>query len=279
MTDTNHIEVLREMRESWAELGSKAYDKYVAACDAAITALSARASAGEGVPVLWVSRDALQQATACANADRPTVATVNAWNDPQRLTGHDPIALYTAAPQPAQAGASGGELRAWVGDMKTSAGMDYYVCVGRDTGNPFDRTYLTPNKYSIRGRAEYDVAEWNHLLGHGPKPDILAFDTDATPPAHGDGEWLGTGDFYGNGSELPTLHPDPLTNAEILIQSLCARLDTARQALADAAAMQVVQPALQKIKANAAWAMSETAPSRVEPRSAKWNDDEEAPNG
>lgn len=69
-------------------------------------------------------------------------------------------------------------LSAWVGDMKTSAGMDYYVCVGfRDSSE-----YLTPNLYKIRGRAEFDVAEWNHLLGLGPKPDILAFDTESAAP-------------------------------------------------------------------------------------------------
>lgn len=39
---SDHIETMREMRESWAELGSKAYDKYVSACDAAISALAAQ---------------------------------------------------------------------------------------------------------------------------------------------------------------------------------------------------------------------------------------------
>jgi hypothetical protein len=69
------------------------------------------------------------------------------------------------------------ELSAWVGDMKTSAGMDYFVCVGhgKDHGQ-----YLTPNVYKIRGRAEYDAACWNHLLGRCEKPDVLAFDTEAT---------------------------------------------------------------------------------------------------
>lgn len=103
---TDHIEVLQQILDGTPS--DTLHEDHRRALDAAITALSARASAGEGWPVLWVSRDALQQATACANADRPTVATVNAWNDPQRLAGHDPVALYTAAPQPAQAGASGG---------------------------------------------------------------------------------------------------------------------------------------------------------------------------
>lgn len=39
---------------------------------------------------------------------------------------------------------------------------------------------LTPNKYTIRGRAEFDAAEWNHVLNGAPKPNILDFDTD--PP-------------------------------------------------------------------------------------------------
>ena len=64
--------------------------------------------------------------------------------------------------------------RAWVGVMKTSAGIDYYVCVGNS------KDYLTPALYKIRGRAEYDVAEWNHLLGQGPEPNLLDYDTDPT---------------------------------------------------------------------------------------------------
>lgn len=67
-----------------------------------------------------------------------------------------------------------GTVRAWVMDMKTSAGMEYYVAVGYSSSHG---DYMTPNMYPIRGRAEFDVAEWNHLLGHGPEPDILAFDT------------------------------------------------------------------------------------------------------
>lgn len=79
-------------------------------------------------------------------------------------------------------------------------------------------------------------------------------------------------DFYGDGSRMHSLqiHPDPMTNAGIIIGALCARLDTARRALAAAAAMQVVQPALSRIKDNAAWAMHETDPRRVMPRSAAY---------
>ena len=37
---------------------------------------------------------------------------------------------------------------------------------------------LTPQWYFIRGRAEYDVAEWEHLLNDGQKPNILSYQTD-----------------------------------------------------------------------------------------------------
>jgi hypothetical protein len=77
-------------------------------------------------------------------------------------------------------------------------------------------------------------------------------------------------DFYSD-HPLPALHDDPAINAEILIQALTARLDTARKALAAAAAMQVVEPKLQRIKANAAWAMDETSPRRLLPRSVTYN--------
>jgi hypothetical protein len=102
----------------------------------------------------------------------------------ERGTGHGLAMLKDAVkrwagdtPQPA-----GGEavaLTAWVGTMQASNGTNYYVCVGFPGGK-----YITPQVYDIRGRADYDVAEWKHMLGQGPKPDILAFDTEGTiPPA------------------------------------------------------------------------------------------------
>jgi hypothetical protein len=84
------------------------------------------------------------------------------------------------------------------------------------------------------------------------------------------GEPWANDDLY-SGHPLPTLHDDPAINAEILIQALTARLDIARKALAAAAAMQVVEPKLQRIKLNAAWAMSETDPRRMMPRSIAYN--------
>ncbi|WP_143748402.1 Lar family restriction alleviation protein [Mesorhizobium carmichaelinearum] len=57
--------------------------------------------------------------------------------------------------------------------MQTSAGDDHFVSIER-AGRQ-----ITPHKYRIKGRAEYDVAEWNWVLNGGPKPHILDFDTAA----------------------------------------------------------------------------------------------------
>lgn len=69
-------------------------------------------------------------------------------------------------------------VRAWVATMTTSGGTNYYVAVGFPGGS-----YITPQMYDIKGRAEFDVAEWNHLFGHCEKPNILAFDTESAPQA------------------------------------------------------------------------------------------------
>ncbi len=58
-----------------------------------------------------------------------------------------------------------------VATMQTSAGPDYYVLLRRG-----DRD-ITPHVFKIKGRAEYEVAEWKWFFG-GEKPDILAFDTE-----------------------------------------------------------------------------------------------------
>jgi hypothetical protein len=64
------------------------------------------------------------------------------------------------------------QVRCYVSEMKTSAGSDYYVTVR------YGDRELTPHMYKIKGRADYDVAEWKWIFGQGDKPDILAFDTD-----------------------------------------------------------------------------------------------------
>lgn len=63
-------------------------------------------------------------------------------------------------------------IKAYVSPMVTSAGTDHFVvveCAGR---------MITPHAYQIKGRAEFDAAEWNWVFNGGEKPDILDFDTD-----------------------------------------------------------------------------------------------------
>lgn len=72
-----------------------------------------------------------------------------------------------------------------------------------------------------------------------------------------------TSEFYGNGEDLPTLHPDAETNKEILIAALSSHLDTARKVLGKVSAMQVVTPELVRLKHDAIWALSETAPGTL----------------
>lgn len=49
---------------------------------------------------------------------------------------------------------------------------DYFVEVSCDGRS------LTPHKFKIEGRADYDVAMWDWLFQGGPKPDFRAFDID-----------------------------------------------------------------------------------------------------
>jgi hypothetical protein len=70
-------------------------------------------------------------------------------------------------------------------------------------------------------------------------------------------------DFYGNGENLPTLHPDVETNKNILIGELCTKLDTARQALARAMGLNVVSSAGLATKGHIRWALNETHPGTL----------------
>ncbi len=56
---------------------------------------------------------------------------------------------------------------------KSDGTKDYFVAVSVG-----DRT-LTPHMHRIRGRAEYEVAEWEWLLNGGQKPEFNDFDLDA----------------------------------------------------------------------------------------------------
>lgn len=72
-------------------------------------------------------------------------------------------------------------IKCYVATSKEScdAGPKYWVTIERDGKT------ITPYHTFIRGRADYEVASWDHLLNGAPEPDILAYDTDAptTPPA------------------------------------------------------------------------------------------------
>jgi hypothetical protein len=71
--------------------------------------------------------------------------------------------------------AAQGAIRCYVATSKESCDADpkYWVTIERDGKT------ITPYHTFIRGRAEYEVAEWNHLLNGAPAPDILAYDTEA----------------------------------------------------------------------------------------------------
>lgn len=62
------------------------------------------------------------------------------------------------------------QIEAWVAVHKTSAGTTYVVCVGTA------EKYLTTHEYFIKGRADFEAAEWNHLFGLCDKPDIMEYD-------------------------------------------------------------------------------------------------------
>jgi hypothetical protein len=68
---------------------------------------------------------------------------------------------------------------------------------------------------------------------------------------------------WGDGTELPNLHPDLEINQNILISELCAKLDTARQALNRALEMNVVTPAALAMKSHIRWALAETHPKTI----------------
>lgn len=64
-----------------------------------------------------------------------------------------------------------------VAEMKTSAGSDFYVMLrmeGRE---------ITPHMFKIKGRAEYEVAEWQWFFGQrDEKPSFADFDCDEPIP-------------------------------------------------------------------------------------------------
>ncbi len=83
-----------------------------------------------------------------------------------------------SSPDHADAGRVEGDgPTACVGEMQTSSGADYYVCV-----KVGDRE-ITPHMFKERWKAEYEVAEWLWLFNGGDKPDLLAYGPLPSAPA------------------------------------------------------------------------------------------------
>lgn len=60
--------------------------------------------------------------------------------------------------------------QAFVADMKTSAGMEYYVMLGTPERN--ESLFM----FKSRSRAEFTAAEVNYSLGIGEQPDLLDYE-------------------------------------------------------------------------------------------------------
>lgn len=69
---------------------------------------------------------------------------------------------------------------AWVADYRKSDGAtDFYVMIGKG------ESAISLHMHKIRGRAEYEAAEINHVLNGSQKPEFSDFDLDAPQPTHG----------------------------------------------------------------------------------------------
>jgi hypothetical protein len=74
---------------------------------------------------------------------------------------------------PSKAARAMQQIECSVGTMKTSAGTDYFVVLKNG-----DRE-ITPESHSVRGRAEYSVAQYRHFFGQlDEEPDIFDYETD-----------------------------------------------------------------------------------------------------
>jgi hypothetical protein len=97
---------------------------------------------------------------------------------------HKALALLDTHPQDASAG-----WVCYVGDMKTSAGMQYVVTVERESEQSIDfwhRSRITPYVFGEgeRYKAEYEAACLGAFLNGTPCPEILQFKTeDAALPS------------------------------------------------------------------------------------------------
>jgi len=67
---------------------------------------------------------------------------------------------------------------AWVADYKKSDGTtDYFVMIGKDGRE------MSLHMHRIRGRAEYEAAEINHVLTGSKKPEFDDFDVEGKEKA------------------------------------------------------------------------------------------------
>lgn len=132
---------------------------------------------------------ASKQATNCAQCGehKHTPLRVDAMGGYVCLTCIDKKLGELLEAQPAPVG-----IECYVSDMTTSAGMEYFVCFRRNG------KIITPHRFLVRGKAEYEVAEYNHFFNDGPEPDILAYDTEEpaqpAPVVGGDAEPWGYAD-------------------------------------------------------------------------------------
>lgn len=71
-------------------------------------------------------------------------------------------------------------------------------------------------------------------------------------------------EFYGDGSDLPEIHPNREINYSILVGELCAKLDTCRKVMAQVVnEVDLVTPNGLRVKDNVRWALNESHPKTL----------------
>ncbi len=115
-----------------------------------------------------------------APADHPLFGKMEQLGQPFEKVLHGNLDALQEAEQPAPAPADDLEVR--LGEMRESNGRITWVVTLARPGNGVFGNYEIYSD-SIKGRAEYEAARLKHFLGQGPRPDLLAFDTDA-PAEH-----------------------------------------------------------------------------------------------
>lgn len=70
-------------------------------------------------------------------------------------------------------------------------------------------------------------------------------------------------EFYGDGTALPEMHPDPIINRDVIIAALCANLDQARVVLGRVVEMDFITDKGLSLKAAARHAIKETSPAGI----------------